>query len=67
MFAITGGIKLVHDCIMFSQPYILEQLLHHLTTNRDRWLALGLALALLVAALLEALTINVYFNMLFRC
>lgn len=66
VFAITGFIKLLHDLIMFSQPYILEQLLHHLTGARDKYVALGLAFALLGAALLEALTINVYFNMLFR-
>jgi hypothetical protein len=42
------------------------QLLHHLSGASDRWFALGLALLMLVAALMEALTINVYFNHLFR-
>jgi hypothetical protein len=32
-----------------------------------RWIALGLAVCMLVASLLEALTVNVYFNILFRC
>lgn len=32
-----------------------------------RWIALGLAVVMLVASLLEALTVNVYFNILFRC
>jgi hypothetical protein len=52
---------------MFSQPIILEQLLHHLNSQRDRWIALGLAGALFGAAMLEALTVNVYFHALFRC
>jgi hypothetical protein len=45
----------------------LEQLLHHLNSQRDRWIALGLAGALFGAAMLEALTVNVYFHALFRC
>lgn len=51
---------------MFSQPYILEQLLNHLAGASDKYIALGLAFALLGAAIFEALTVNVYFNMLFR-
>ncbi|WIA42403.1 hypothetical protein OEZ86_008404 [Tetradesmus obliquus] len=66
VFASTGLLKLVHDCIMFSQPIILEQLLHHLSSQRDRWVALGLAGALFGAAMLEALLVNVYFHALFR-
>jgi hypothetical protein len=52
---------------MFSQPIILEQLLHHLSFQRDRRIALGLAGALFGAAMLEALTVNIYFHALFRC
>jgi hypothetical protein len=67
VFAATGVLKVFHDCIMFSQPIILEQLLHHLSSARDRWVALGLAGALFGAAMLEALTVNIYFHALFRC
>jgi hypothetical protein len=52
---------------MFTQPYILEELLNHLTGPEDKGAALGLAFALVGCAILEALFINVYFNMLFRC
>ena len=31
-----------------------------------RWIAFGLSVLMLVASLLEALTVNVYFNILFR-
>ncbi|GBF89551.1 canalicular multispecific organic anion transporter [Raphidocelis subcapitata] len=71
-FVITGLIKLLHDAIMFSQPFILEQLLKALGggaggAGAGGWrVTLGLSFALLAAALLEALTINVYFNALFR-
>ena len=75
---VTGLIKLVHDAIMFSQPYILEQLLRHLSSTAasggaaawgrpERLTSLGLAFAMLGAAVLEPLTINVYFNALFKC
>jgi hypothetical protein len=67
LFAATSVLKVFHDCVMFSQPIILEQLLHHLSSQRDRWVALGLAGALFGAAMLEALTVNVYFHALFRC
>eukprot|EP00775_Hariotina_reticulata_P001784 gene1784-2118_t len=66
VFLLTAVMKVLHDLVMFAQPYILEQLLHHLSGASDRWFALGLALLMLVAALVEALTINVYFNYLFR-
>jgi hypothetical protein len=72
----TGLLKVVHDAVMFSQPFILEQLLRVLTGKgsadasqyplSERMTALGLAFALLGAAMVEALMINVYFNALFR-
>ena len=66
VFVVSGFIKLFHDGIMFVQPYILEQLLNRLTGPADRMVVLGLCFALLGAAMVEATTINIYFNMLFR-
>ncbi|KAF8057290.1 Abcc2 [Scenedesmus sp. PABB004] len=65
-FVVTGIIKLGHDCVMFAQPLLLEQLLKHLSTSADRYVALGYAGGLFGAALLEAVLVNVYFHMLFR-
>lgn len=40
-FGLTAAIKVVHDLLMFLQPYILELLLHHLSTGtRDRYACL---------------------------
>ena len=64
---LTGLVKLAHDLVMFAQPFILEQLLHHLSGPSSRAYTAGLAAAMLVAALLEAGSINVYFYHLFRC
>lgn len=34
---LTAAVKVVHDLLMFLQPYILELLLHHLSSGaRDR-------------------------------
>jgi hypothetical protein len=36
-FAVTAFVKVVHDLLMFLQPFILELLLHHLSSGaRDR-------------------------------
>lgn len=74
-FILTGALKVVHDAVMFAQPFVLEQLLRQLGGGADapergrhsRLVALGLAFALLGAALGEALLVNVYFMRLFRC
>jgi hypothetical protein len=66
----SGVLKVLHDIAMFAQPAILEQLLHHLAgrggSNGERGTAAGLAVALLGASVLQALSINVFFHMLFR-
>ena len=73
-FLWTGALKVVHDAVMFSQPYILEQLLKVLGgrgapfgSRQQRLDALGLAFAILGAALLEALLVTIYVNALVRC
>jgi hypothetical protein len=72
-FFLAGLLKVFHDIVMFAQPALLEQLLHHLAAPGDaggssssRGTAAGLAAALLGAAVLQALSINVFFHMLFR-
>ncbi len=37
----TGCVKIVHDLVMFLPPFILEQLLHHITSGGSRQGALG--------------------------
>lgn len=65
-FLITAIIKIVHDIIMFASPALLELLLTHLAAGSSGWLSVALGLAMLCCALLETLTINQYFLLLFR-
>ena len=65
-FCIAGLIKLVHDAVMFLGPVILEILLKHLKSESDIRLRLLLALSLAITSIVEMLTVNVYFHILFR-
>lgn len=58
----TGALKVFHDVVMFAQPAILRQLLQHLAGPGERWTAMAWAAAMLGAAILEALSINMYFH-----
>ncbi|PRW33949.1 ABC transporter isoform A [Chlorella sorokiniana] len=65
-FIAAGAVKLVHDVVMFLGPFLLEQLLRHLQARGPALAGLGLATALAAASVLETLTINYYFHMIFR-
>ncbi|GIL43241.1 hypothetical protein Vafri_1038 [Volvox africanus] len=65
-FLLTAIIKLIHDAIMFMSPYLLELLLHHMGAGGSRGGSFGLAVAILVVAVLENFTVNWYFHILFR-
>lgn len=65
-FCIAGLIKLVHDAVMFLGPVILEILLKHLKSESDIRLRLLLASSLAVTSIVEMLTVNIYFHILFR-
>ncbi len=56
----TGLLKVVHDLIMFSPPYILEHILKHIAKGGSRAGAFWLSCALLGAALAENITLNIY-------
>jgi len=66
LFVWAGVLKLVHDLIMFLPSYILERLLHHMGMGGSRVISLALALAILGSALMENITINIYFHILYR-
>jgi ATP-binding cassette, subfamily C (CFTR/MRP), member 1 len=70
LFILAGVIKLMHDIVMFTSPLILEQVLNHLQHQEDGgrsgWTGMGLVLALAAASLLETVSVNIYFHILFR-
>jgi ATP-binding cassette subfamily C (CFTR/MRP) protein 1 len=65
-FIFAGIVKFVHDAIMFTGPFLLEVLLKHVQNGGGGWVGFGYACALALAAVLETLTVNVYFHTLFR-
>lgn len=65
-FLLAGGIKFVHDCIMFLGPFILEILLKHIQGGGSSWIGILLGLALTVANIVQTVAINMYFHILFR-
>lgn len=65
-FVWAGLLKVFHDLVMFTQPAILMQLLQHLTGPGSRVIAFAYATAMLAAALVEAVSVNAYFHMLYR-
>ena len=65
-FTYAGVVKLIHDAVMFTGPFLLEVLLKHVQAGGGGWKGFGLACALGVAAVVETLTVNVYFHTLFR-
>ncbi|KAJ9526631.1 hypothetical protein QJQ45_017605 [Haematococcus lacustris] len=66
LFIWTGVVKLVHDCVMFTPPYILSTLLHHIALGGSRKGSFYLSLAMLLTAVVENLLINYYFHILYR-
>lgn len=66
LFSVAGVIKIVHDGAMFAAPFILQRLLAHLGAGGERSTAFGWAAAMLAAGVIETLTINVYFHILWR-
>lgn len=67
-FIWAGVLKILHDIVMFLNPFILEQLLNKLSApgELDKSHTFGLAVAMLAAAVLETLTVNIYFHMLYH-
>ena len=65
-FLIAGGLKFVHDCIMFLGPFILEVLLKHIQAGGSSLIGILLALALTATNILQTIAINMYFHILFR-
>lgn len=66
-FFFNGVLKVIHDLIMFTPPYILERILkHEAQPHADRGVSFGLALAMFAAAVAENLTVNIYFHQLYR-
>lgn len=61
-WAAAGLIKLLHDCINLSTPYLLKRLLSHKTQSSDIWVGLGWAAALFVAGVAVAVLVNHYFH-----
>lgn len=66
LFILAGLIKLFHDIVMFLSPFILEVLLKHIDGGGARSMGVGLALALTATSVVETLTVNAYFHILFR-
>jgi len=63
----SGLVKLVHDLLMFTPPFLLEKLLKHVQApDAGRAVSVALALAMLCASSLESLSINLYFHALYR-
>eukprot|EP00884_Botryococcus_braunii_P017606 jgi/Botrbrau1/4529/Bobra.60_2s0019.2 len=65
-FMFAGAIKLFHDVVMVIGPFLLEFLLKGLEQGKSRWVLLGLATGLALSNVLECLSINWYFHILYR-
>ncbi|KAK9823545.1 hypothetical protein WJX72_003616 [[Myrmecia] bisecta] len=65
-FIAAGLLKVFHDLVMLMGPYVLERLLKFLETGGSIWLGLGLASAMALSNVLETLSVNQYFHILFR-
>jgi ABC transporter transmembrane region len=65
-WALAGLVKLVHDCVNLSSPYILRQLLKHKKTSGDMWVGLGWSVALFATGVVTALLVNQYFLWMFN-
>lgn len=65
-FIYAGVVKFIHDAVMFMGPFLLEIMLKHVQAGGSAWLGVGLAAALAGAAIVETITVNVYFHTLFR-
>ena len=66
-WAFAGVVKLVHDILNLSSPYILRQLLIHKQEGYGRFSGLAWAAALFVAGLSVAVLVNDYFLRVFNC
>lgn len=62
----AGLIKLVHDCVNLSSPFILRQLLSHMQDSGHRGFGLLWALALFGCGVTVALLVNQYFVRVFN-
>lgn len=62
----AGLIKLVHDCVNLSSPFILRQLLAHMQDSGHRGYGLLWALALFACGITVALLVNQYFIRVFN-
>ena len=66
-FIAAGVIKFIHDAVMFTGPFLLELLLKHVQSGGgSAWTGFAIACALALSAVIETLTVNVYFHILFR-
>jgi ATP-binding cassette subfamily C (CFTR/MRP) protein 1 len=65
-WAAAGLMKLIHDCINLSSPYILRQLLLHKKAGADKLTGLGWAVALFFSGSTVAVLVNQYFLRVFR-
>lgn len=62
----AGLLKLVHDCVNLSSPFILRQLLSHMQESGHRGYGLLWALALFACGVTVALLVNQYFVRVFN-
>jgi hypothetical protein len=65
-WAAAGLIKLVHDCVNLSSPYILRQLLLHKKEHNHKLTGLGWAALLFLSGFTVAVLVNQYFLRVFR-
>ena len=67
-FFLAGGLKFVHDCLLFVGPYLLNKIISFLD-DPDKPMVLGFwyVLALFVSQLLISICLRQYFFWCFRC
>jgi ABC transporter transmembrane region len=66
-WALAGLLKLVHDVVNLSSPYILRQLLKHIKhTNENKLRGLSWAVLLFACGVTTVLLVNQYFLRVFR-
>ena len=67
-FFLAGGLKLIHDCLIFVGPFLLNKIILFLD-DPDKPVSLGLSyvLALFISQVIMSLCLRQYFFWCFRC